>query len=68
MTRGDSYINRINNLPPGFEYVEDLSCLSCGENTVYGEYWDDTDFDDNGIHNTVHGQFVCLECNYKFNK
>lgn len=63
----DSYINRINNLPVSYEECKDMVCPSCGEQTVYGDYVEDTDYDIGGIHNVFTGKFTCVNCNYNFN-
>jgi len=64
----DTYINKLNNLPPGYESCNEMPCPKCGESAVYGEFVEDQDWDVDGVHAILHGSFVCVNCNYKFTK
>ena len=58
----DTYAHRIDKLPPGYDHVDDMTCPKCAEYSIYGEYTEDLGND----HPTVHGEFRCVNCNYKF--
>lgn len=64
----DTYTDRINSLPVGYELCKEMSCPKCGEEAVYGEHIEDEDWDEDGIHTVIHGEFICVNCNYKFTK
>jgi transcription elongation factor Elf1 len=47
-------------------YCKDFPCKRCGEEAVFGDWIDDVDYDNGGVHRTVHGYFECYKCGYKF--
>lgn len=62
----DTYLDRLKALPHDYILVDNMTCPKCGEETVYGDWVEDMGFDQDGTHPEFHGEFKCVNCNYKF--
>lgn len=60
-------------IPARYEYIEDVSCPKCHEESVYGDYEaeGEPDIDDEGKTvwvTVVHGEFMCDNCGHTWTK
>jgi len=60
-------------VPKGYEYLDEFECPKCHDETVYGDYDNDCDYDldDDGkpyMVGTLHGEFICVTCGHRWVK
>ena len=52
---------------PGTYMEADITCPNClGEGTVYGDWEEDSEMEEEGPVATFHGSFICISCQHSW--